>query len=222
MMVTVTDIQYEADGATMSGRLALPDGTGPWPGVLVAHEANGLDEFQRDKPRNLAEAAAPTAGHTGHARCGSVGCSVPVFGDSGVRERRTLRDYHELIPTNLHRLADSRYILLTTFRENGQAVPTAVGTARDGDELLVWTAAKSGKVKRIRRDGTVEIAPCDRRGNPTGDPIRGTARVLDQSGIERTRSAIQRKYGTLARIMMFFNRIRGSERVAAIAVTLDD
>lgn len=55
-MITVTDIQYEADGATMSGRLALPDGAGPWPAVLVAHEANGLDEFQRDKPRKLAEA----------------------------------------------------------------------------------------------------------------------------------------------------------------------
>lgn len=55
-MVAVRDVEYEADGAKMSGRLALPGGTGPWPGVLVAHEANGLDEFQRDKPRKLAEA----------------------------------------------------------------------------------------------------------------------------------------------------------------------
>ncbi|MBO0727768.1 MAG: dienelactone hydrolase family protein [Acidimicrobiaceae bacterium] len=55
-MVAVRDVKYEADGATMSGRLALPDVGGPWPGVLVAHEANGLDEFQRDKPSKLAEA----------------------------------------------------------------------------------------------------------------------------------------------------------------------
>jgi dienelactone hydrolase len=55
-MVAVRDVEYDADGATMSGRLALPDSTRPWPGVLVAHEANGLDEFQRDKPRKLAEA----------------------------------------------------------------------------------------------------------------------------------------------------------------------
>lgn len=55
-MVAVRDVEYEVDGTSMSGRLALPDSTGPWPGVLVAHEANGLDEFQRDKPRTLAEA----------------------------------------------------------------------------------------------------------------------------------------------------------------------
>lgn len=55
-MVAVRDVEYEADGARMTARLALPDDPGPWPGVLVAHEANGLDEFQRDKPRKLAGA----------------------------------------------------------------------------------------------------------------------------------------------------------------------
>jgi dienelactone hydrolase len=54
-MVTVRDVEYQANETTMSGRMAWPDGPGPWPGVLVAHEANGLDEFQRDKPRRLAE-----------------------------------------------------------------------------------------------------------------------------------------------------------------------
>jgi PPOX class probable F420-dependent enzyme len=74
----------------------------------------------------------------------------------------------------LDRLADERFALLTTFRKDGQTVPTPVGTARDGSELLVWTSANSGKVKRIRRDGTVEIAPSDSRGTPTGDSVRGT------------------------------------------------
>jgi dienelactone hydrolase len=55
-MVAIRDVEYEVDGVEMSGRLALPDGTGPWPGVLIAHEANGLDDFQRDKPRKLSEA----------------------------------------------------------------------------------------------------------------------------------------------------------------------
>lgn len=44
--MTGRDIEYRVDGLTMSGRLALPDGTGPRPAVLIAHEGNGLDEFQ--------------------------------------------------------------------------------------------------------------------------------------------------------------------------------
>jgi PPOX class probable F420-dependent enzyme len=122
---------------------------------------------------------------------------------------------------DLDRLADERFILLTTFRQDGRGVPTPVGAARDGCELLVWTSANSGKVKRIRRDSTVEIAPCDSRGTSTGDSVRGTARILDQPGIEHARALIQRKYGLLARMVMFLNRLRyGPERAAAIAITV--
>jgi PPOX class probable F420-dependent enzyme len=120
-------------------------------------------------------------------------------------------------------LADERFALLTTFRKDGQAVLTPVGTARDGSELLVWTSANSGKVKRIRRDGTVEIAPCDSRGTPTGDSVRGTARILDPPDIEHARAVIQRKYGLLARVVMFLNGLRrGPEEAAAIAITVQN
>jgi dienelactone hydrolase len=39
----------------MVGRLALPAGEGPVPGVLVAHGASGLDEYCRGRPEALAE-----------------------------------------------------------------------------------------------------------------------------------------------------------------------
>jgi dienelactone hydrolase len=39
----------------MIGRLALPDGDGARPAVLIAHEANGLDEHQRARADLLAE-----------------------------------------------------------------------------------------------------------------------------------------------------------------------
>ena len=39
----------------MAGRLALPDGESPRPAVLIAHEANGLDEHQRTRADLLAE-----------------------------------------------------------------------------------------------------------------------------------------------------------------------
>ena len=54
-MVTARDVSYEADGTVMVGRLALPDGEGRRPGVLIAPEANGLDEHQRGRAERLAE-----------------------------------------------------------------------------------------------------------------------------------------------------------------------
>jgi dienelactone hydrolase len=49
-----SDITYEADGTTMIGRLALPDGEGQRPGVLIAHEGNGLDDYQKQRSERFA------------------------------------------------------------------------------------------------------------------------------------------------------------------------
>jgi dienelactone hydrolase len=39
----------------MVGSLGLPDDPGPRPAVLIAHEANGLDPYQKSRARQLAE-----------------------------------------------------------------------------------------------------------------------------------------------------------------------
>lgn len=54
-VVTTNDIEYNADGRTMVGRLALPDGEGKRPGVLIAHEGPGLDDYEKERARRLAE-----------------------------------------------------------------------------------------------------------------------------------------------------------------------
>jgi dienelactone hydrolase len=54
-VVTTTDIAYDVEGTTMIGRLAVPDDSGPRPGVLIAHEGNGLDDFQKDRAQRFAE-----------------------------------------------------------------------------------------------------------------------------------------------------------------------
>ena len=70
--------------------------------------------------------------------------------------------------TTLDRLGAEKYVLLTTFRKDGRAVPTPLWAVPDGTGLAVWTPTGSGKVKRIRNSGLVTVAPCDLRGNPTG------------------------------------------------------
>jgi dienelactone hydrolase len=54
-MVTTRDISYEADGRTMIGMLAVPDGDGLRPGILVCHEGPGLDDHAKGRAVRLAE-----------------------------------------------------------------------------------------------------------------------------------------------------------------------
>ena len=56
-MATTRDISYEADGRTMIGTLALPDGDDgdQRPGVLVCHEGPGLDDHARARAARLAD-----------------------------------------------------------------------------------------------------------------------------------------------------------------------
>jgi dienelactone hydrolase len=54
-MATTRDITYQADGRTMVGTLALPDGTDQRPGVLVCHEGPGLDDHARAVAERLSD-----------------------------------------------------------------------------------------------------------------------------------------------------------------------
>jgi dienelactone hydrolase len=53
-MVVTRTVRYEADGLELCGRLAVPDGGGRCPAVLVAHEGPGLDEVQLARAERLA------------------------------------------------------------------------------------------------------------------------------------------------------------------------
>jgi PPOX class probable F420-dependent enzyme len=125
------------------------------------------------------------------------------------------------MPDDLDRLATAKYMLLTTFRKDGTAVPTPVWVARDGDDLILTTAPNAGKVKRIRRDGVARVAPCTIRGRPTGAEVPAHARILDDAGARRAQGLIARKYWVLGRVGLLNSMLRPGRRPGAIAVTLD-
>jgi uncharacterized protein len=103
-------------------------------------------------------------------------------------------------PTDRSGLRGHRYALLVTFRRDGTAVPSPVWFALDGDVVFVRTDAASWKVKRIRRNPSVLIAPSTTRGKPLGDVVAAQARVLSpdehQPAVEVCRAA----YGLSGRI----------------------
>ena len=54
-MVQVRQLEYQANGLALHGTLAVPDGAGPFPGVLIGHEGPGLDDIQRARAADIAQ-----------------------------------------------------------------------------------------------------------------------------------------------------------------------
>lgn len=125
--------------------------------------------------------------------------------------------------TELERLAREQYILLTTFRKNGEGVSTPIWVAADNGELVVWTPRDSWKVKRLRRDPRVEVTACDFSGRKShGGTISGKARLLDDAGSDRARTAIRDKYGVIGWLSVYGSILRGGKkRTVGVAITLN-
>jgi uncharacterized protein len=125
------------------------------------------------------------------------------------------------MPSDVERLGATSYVLLTTFRRAGTPVPTPVWVARDGDELVIWSARNTGKIKRIRNNPAVELAPCNYRGTPTGPSVPGTARILDPTASDRVRRLIRAKYRLIGWLSVTGSIIRrGKIGTVGIAIRL--
>jgi PPOX class probable F420-dependent enzyme len=129
--------------------------------------------------------------------------------------------------TSLLPLADARFVSLTTFRRSGEPVSTPVWVGRDGESLVVLTPAGSGKVKRLRHDPRVEIAPCGRFGQVADGvaPVPGTADLREHpADVERARATIRRTYPIESRIVLgierLVERLRGRPRTERLALLI--
>src|SRR5436305_13761551 len=65
-------------------------------------------------------------------------------------------------------LSPYEFVLLTTFRKSGVGVPTAMRFAHEQGKLYMVTGRTAGKIKRIRNNGRVLVAPCDLMGKMLG------------------------------------------------------
>jgi PPOX class probable F420-dependent enzyme len=119
-----------------------------------------------------------------------------------------------------------KYLSLTSHKRDGTAVATPVWFVEDGGRLLVLTGADSWKVKRIRRDPQVTVAPCSASGKPRGEPVPALAEILPESAIPRIEELMGAKYRMdrifILPIYRLVRRLRGrpeSRQGAAIAIT---
>lgn len=111
---------------------------------------------------------------------------------------------------NLTAFAGEKYLNLETYRRTGTPVRTPVWFARDDRDaatLYVYTEINAGKVKRIRNNASVKIAPCTMRGTTKGEWSSATARLVDGDEAERGHELLNRKYWP-KRLVSFLSRGR--------------
>ncbi len=122
-------------------------------------------------------------------------------------------------------LADEKFVSLATFKKNGEKVATPMWLARDGDALVMWTPADSWKVKRLRRDSRVELAPCGRTGKiAEGAPTTPGSATVDADPAEtaRVRQLIKAKYGVEFHVITLLEKLiaRGSKDRVVVRISV--
>jgi len=117
-------------------------------------------------------------------------------------------------------LASQQYVSLSTFRKNGDAVATAVWVARDGESLVVTSAEDTGKVKRLRNNSRVLLAPASFSGKvaPNATCIEGTA-TIEPVTPELTQRFVA-KYKTMYRVLGWMERRRKTGTRAMVAIRI--
>jgi PPOX class probable F420-dependent enzyme len=109
-----------------------------------------------------------------------------------------------------------QFVVLTTYRKDGMPVPTTVWFAHDQGRLYVITHTNSGKMKRLRANGRVTLAPSDRVGNLLGDQyVDGHAHEAISDERAYARALLEQKYGPM------FEQMAGPETPESAYIVIE-
>lgn len=112
----------------------------------------------------------------------------------------------DMVEWDLDRLAGHTHCLLVTYKRDGTSVPTPVWFAVREGRVLLHCARSDGKLKRIRNNSTVALAPCTFRGRPLGPAMQATAHILEPDRGPAAEQHLRRAFTPLQRL---FLRLRG-------------
>ena len=120
--------------------------------------------------------------------------------------------------------AGHKYLNLETFKKSGEGVKTPVWFAAEpsarlnsgGAKLYLYTIGVSGKVKRVRNNPRVKIAPCDMRGRVLGDWVEARAEIVTGEEAARGTRLLNKKYFPLKQLLGFFASFTRRERIVFV------
>jgi len=116
---------------------------------------------------------------------------------------------------------DHKYLSLETFKKSGEGVKTPVwfaadparDLAGDGATIYIYTIGNTGKVKRIRNNGRVKIAPCTMRGELLGEWAGARAEIVTGEEATSGMELLNKKYFPWKQLLGFFALLSRRERV---------
>lgn len=121
--------------------------------------------------------------------------------------------------TGFDQMTEQKYLNIETFRKNGTGVRTPVWFVREGDALFIRTEVGSGKVKRIRNNEMVNIAPCKMDGALVGDWFPARVReIKDDQVAQKVDRLLDRKYGLIKKLFALGSVLQGKKQYAVLEV----
>ncbi len=77
----------------------------------------------------------------------------------------------------------------------------------------MFSLAGAGKLKRLRNNASVKVAPCDYRGNLLGPEFEATARILPEAQGQWVDRIMGYKYGWQLAMLKLLYRWRDTKRI---------
>jgi len=117
--------------------------------------------------------------------------------------------------------AGQKYLNLETFKKNGDGVKTPVWFAADpsaslassGAKIYAYTIGVSGKVKRVRNNPRVKIAPCSMSGKVLGEWVEARAEIISGEEAVRGMQLLNKKYFPWKQLLAVFAFFSRRERI---------
>jgi PPOX class probable F420-dependent enzyme len=102
---------------------------------------------------------------------------------------------------DIEQFTKKQYLNIETFRKNGEGLKTPVWFVENNGKLFITTMNESGKVKRIRKNKTVKVAPCKVGGEIVGTWEKAEARLIeDIVQIQEIDKLMNKKYGLMKKL----------------------
>jgi len=118
----------------------------------------------------------------------------------------------------LQQFLDKKHINLETYRKSGEAVKTPVWFVIYNDIIHVITRESTGKVKRLKNNPVVKTVPCSFNGNPDGEWVSGSVKMLQGDDAKKIIKLRKKKYGFKALLSGIVTKSKGELIVYSISL----
>ncbi len=118
-----------------------------------------------------------------------------------------------------------QYLSIVTYTKGGKEIPTPVWFVAAPEKVYVATPKTTYKIRRIKNEPGVQIAPCSRNGKVLGSYVKGIAKLMPIEEYPVIYSLFRKKYGILFKIWsgtiknLFRKESRKEMKLAFIEIT---